>query len=69
MNTNDPRRPLTTLEKNLQDYVTRHPGLTAYDIAEVFGHTSDVYNAIPYLYLNDYVEHNSDTEVLTPRQV
>jgi hypothetical protein len=68
VNTNDPRRKLTPLEEKIRDYLTEHSGITSYDVAEAFGQVFAVYSATTYLYLNNYIEHNSRTEALTPLQ-
>lgn len=52
-------RPLTQLEQEILDYIRNRPGLTAYDLAEVFGQTEEevyeeVYYAVAYLVWNVY---------------
>ena len=63
-------RPLSDVETVALAFIEKHPGLTAYDLAERFlGHSAVVYAAIYYLVSVGRADLNYYTSAITAREM
>jgi hypothetical protein len=62
-------RMMTNFEKQVYDYIVRHPGSKVEFIAEHFGHTHTAYRAIAFLTMSAYATRDIATGGIYAREV
>lgn len=58
------RKP-NSFEREVLAYIREHPGLLTAEIAEHFGHTQEAYDAIAFLWAQDYAKMDRQNKRIT----
>lgn len=63
------RRPLSTFEKSVLDYIKAHPKSNTEEIAAVWGHSERAYRAIAFLWMSMFADRDVRTGAITAREL